>query len=703
MQAFTAFFDKITGFPVEVKENAAAKVKTAVIDVAKEAKDNVAFAEASETLALRFDKNTPDGVYTYRVTEVPKTGDTYQKNTQVFIVKVKVDQSQEGNDRAKVLEMKAGDGALSAKVDKLVFVNHRIPQPITVSVVKKWVNNNPAVTQPKSVVVQLYVNGAPKGEPVTLTANAENNDLNWKYTWPEGTVYDTEVWTVVEKAVPKYETTYSTRGNTITVTNTSKGIVSPPGGGDDEERGDLQISKITRGDTTFAAEKEFKMKVTLDGNGIPKGTPYKLNGEAVTGGVKTAGIIPMHAGDVVVIEDVLDGTKYTVEEESGNGYFATYTDATGTIAAGKTVKVEVKNHSNNFGVVLNLLKQVVGLEQDGKNYTFDFDLKLIRVDGVPVTDGAADKTSITVKAPEKEVATEGEEVSTRATDEVVQGSGTFELSFNKDTANGVYVYQVTERSTDATVFKANKQVFEVAVKVDQTAEQRAQIISVTNENGKELSKTAPLTFVNTTLTAAPKKLVTVQKAWASVEGVKHPVSVEVQLDVTLDGQTETYKAVLNADNNWTTAWTIDKEATWTVKETKVDGFATADGGTTWTADNTKEYYTAKIAFVQNGDDTVATITNTRNVPGGGGGGNGGGKPPVNIEDNDVPKTDKPDLEEVLGDEDVVAKEEDGIILGAEDEKVEAAETGDNKAIFFAGAGMMAALAGIFALRKKKED
>ena len=49
------------------------------------------------------------------------------------------------------------------------------------------------------------------------------------------------------------------------------------------------------------------------------------------------------------------------------------------------------------------------------------------------------------------------------------------------------------------------------------------------------------------------------------------------------------------------------------------------------------------------------------------------------------------------------KEEDGMILGDEDEKVEAAETGDSKAIFFAGAGMMAALAGIFALRKKKED
>jgi len=71
---------------------------------------------------------------------------------------------------------------------------------------------------------------------------------------------------------------------------------------------------------------------------------------------------------------------------------------------------------------------------------------------------------------------------------------------------------------------------------------------------------------------------------------------------------------------------------------------------------------------------------------------------------------------VLGAEDILepevplagAPEEDGMVLGAEDEEEEdgmvagIADTGDSKAIIFAGAGMLAAAAGIFALRKKED-
>ena len=98
------------------------------------------------------------------------------------------------------------------------------------------------------------------------------------------------------------------------------------------------------------------------------------------------------------------------------------------------------------------------------------------------------------------------------------------------------------------------------------------------------------------------------------------------------------------------------------------------------------------------------------IPGGGGGngGNGGGgNTVIEIPDEDVPLTDMPgvditvdDEELILGAEDEVAEEE-GVVLGAEDTLIP--KTGDNNHMTFGFGGMLAALAGMFMLRKKKEN
>ena len=98
------------------------------------------------------------------------------------------------------------------------------------------------------------------------------------------------------------------------------------------------------------------------------------------------------------------------------------------------------------------------------------------------------------------------------------------------------------------------------------------------------------------------------------------------------------------------------------------------------------------------------------IPGGNGGGNGGGGngggtteipevdvPLVELPDVDVPLTESPQEDVVAGTEDV----EEPMVLDAEDELI--AVTGDNNHMKAGFGGMFAALAGMFMLRKKKEN
>ncbi|MBR5269730.1 MAG: Cna B-type domain-containing protein [Anaerotignum sp.] len=715
---FGAFFDKLQ-FLAKYKNNVAAANKTTSIKEVSNgitATNSVGAASATKAgkLQLKFDVNTPNGVYTYKVKEVLSDAqkDVYEAKGE-YTVKVKVDQSKDGAARAVIVD---DNGNPVEKVRTLEFVNNRSANRLDVTVTKAWgTTNNSKIHPTDSVTVKLMVDGEAK-ETVDLTAP------NWTHTW-KGVVLDTETWTVVEDPVPdkyivSYEYAYTATTAAATVTNTPKGTT----GGSGDDYGSLQISKITRGDTTFTTSDVFNMEVKLDGAYIPTNVKYtvtKADGTKVEGNPLADGIIPMHAGDVVLINGILKDTEYKVTEKAGDGYYATYTDAEGTIEASTVHGVVVKNHSTEFGVTLDLLKQVFDLNPS--EYTFNFDIELFSYRdeaGNPVNnivDPNKAEKSITVEVPAAEA------TSAAAVKTVPEGTGEFALKFDADTPDGTYVYVVTEKADyDLKKFKENKQKFAVTVVVDQDAEQRAVITSVKNEDGDELGTTARLTFVNMTRDAAPKQVVSVVKEWKNDDTLRPAVTVK--LTVTLNGDVVAEETVeLNASNNWRKTWyDIDTDATCYVEEVGVKGYSTTDGKT-WTADDgTKAYYTTTTSDPE--DVTYegvvmkqVTITNTRVVPSsGGGGGNGGGgggtTPPVNIDDEDVPLTGTPDDEEgmVLGAEDVVLKEdEEGMVLGAEDEEegmvAGIADTGDSKAMIFAGAGMLAAVAGIVALRKKKED
>ena len=72
-----------------------------------------------------------------------------------------------------------------------------------------------------------------------------------------------------------------------------------------------------------------------------------------------------------------------------------------------------------------------------------------------------------------------------------------------------------------------------------------------------------------------------------------------------------------------------------------------------------------------------------------------------MEDIEISDEDVPLAELVLGAEDEADAEEEGMVLGAEDELI--AATGDNNHATAGFGGMLAALAGMFMLRRKKEN
>lgn len=100
------------------------------------------------------------------------------------------------------------------------------PKEIELKVVKLWKDTGYKNSRPKSIKVDILKNGVVQE---TVTLNAANN---WTYTWkaPEGD----DVWTVVEKDVPKaYTVVITSSGGVITITNKR-----PPSDNDPPKTGD---------------------------------------------------------------------------------------------------------------------------------------------------------------------------------------------------------------------------------------------------------------------------------------------------------------------------------------------------------------------------------------------------------------------------------------------------------------------------------
>ena len=132
------------------------------------------------------------------------------------------------------------------------------PDTVSISITKVW-NDDGTVPHPDSITVQVYKDGVPYGDPITIYPTV---DASGKETWP--TVYvdglpEGSKYTIQEVEVPGFETTMTESDGNFTITNTPVGF---------------SVVKKWVGDT--AGDRPSSILVQLLQNGIAYGDPVEL-------------------------------------------------------------------------------------------------------------------------------------------------------------------------------------------------------------------------------------------------------------------------------------------------------------------------------------------------------------------------------------------------------------------------------------------
>lgn len=112
----------------------------------------------------------------------------------------------------------AEEGGWNYQIEATPKVQPVPKEPVQLTVVKKWKDNS-STNRPTKVKVNLLKDGE-VSESVTL-----NKSNSWTHTW-KGLDPNCE-WTVKEVVPSGYKASYSTKGHTTTITNTSKTYKAP--------------------------------------------------------------------------------------------------------------------------------------------------------------------------------------------------------------------------------------------------------------------------------------------------------------------------------------------------------------------------------------------------------------------------------------------------------------------------------------------
>ncbi len=173
-----------------------------------------------------------------------------------------------------------------------------------------------------------------------------------------------------------------------------------------DQLGSLKIGKVVDALGAVDPDKTFSFQVTFDGEPIPVGTPYTVGSSRRT--VTNAGLIHLKAGEEALIEKIIAGAHFTVQEtaQSSAGYKVDYGsapinergEAYGVIAADQTVSITVTNAERGAKVSIPLVKLLTN--PDGAAHTFTFTLRQIAdpLTGEPVSGGAVITKQITFPA-----------------------------------------------------------------------------------------------------------------------------------------------------------------------------------------------------------------------------------------------------------------------------------------------------------------
>lgn len=254
--------------------------------------------------------------------------------------------------------------------------------------------------------------------------------------------------------------------------------------------GSLEITKQLEELPAVRAVKQFNIKVTLDGNDLPVGTPYRVGEE--TRRVMEAGIITIAAGETAVLPNIYLGTKFVVTEtsESASGYNVTYQVGNGNpgaTAAGRiteeaeNVQVIVINKESGDACDIGFTKTLTnpdGVEPSTREFQFSLVEVADATGAAPVPNGVNTTTSVTVQ------------------EQTIHGG--FTLGFKSlDNPEGTHYYKLTEVIDPANPsIIYDDTVYIVKVEVSNASGVLSAEITDVIKDGKSLGSTGSIDFEN---------------------------------------------------------------------------------------------------------------------------------------------------------------------------------------------------------------
>lgn len=237
--------------------------------------------------------------------------------------------TEEGAPGYSLTSTRQTDGSVS-------LTNHHTLAITSISGTKTWVGG---ASHPSSVTIQAYDVDDPSVTVASTVASGNGDTWDWSI-----------------KGLPKYKdhgktVTYAVRevrtsdmaDFAATVDGTSITNTYHP-------KGDLRIDKRTENTTAAADGQAFTMRVLLtaaDGSDFVEKVPYRVLGK--DGSVVSSGTyvnnsdFRLEAGQSMVLAELPKGTRYAVTEDRADGYTASWSGRTGTIASNVVTDVTCDN------------------------------------------------------------------------------------------------------------------------------------------------------------------------------------------------------------------------------------------------------------------------------------------------------------------------------------------------------------------------
>jgi len=241
--------------------------------------------------------------------------------------------------------------------------------------------------------------------------------------------------------------------------------------------GSLEITKVLEGDNV---DSLFDFEVTLDGTKLPVGTKYTIGGTEKT--VSVVGIISIKPGEVAIIDKILAGTVYEVEEVNlvANDYTVKYVvddnevdSIIGEIETETKVKVIVTNIANEGELNIPITKVIANPYVEDLVYSYEFKITEVDENLEEVESDNIVQDTITIEITS---IVDGKDI-------VALNNGEFVIKYdrpNYSSEGRTYYYKIEEIPGDykVTIYDDNYYILKVVVTKDSTGEFSAKVIEV---------------------------------------------------------------------------------------------------------------------------------------------------------------------------------------------------------------------------------